>query len=546
MAEYGGLNALKFTVNMILDILSDKEIENRTDPQTDFAIDRLELLSAGLRAADPAVLYAACLSGPAAEEIPGADMACAVCTGEEESVERLLGAGFRNLLILPAGSDLFSTVNTLLTAFRELNDWENELKGAMLAGKSLQTLAEIGGRRFGENPLVFGNSAYNIVGRSMTGTPYNGKVSAVLERGYFVKEEADALSRMGYPARRESYRNAALIEQPTYVGCPFFLITFPSGIKHLSYLAVYFVKDRPTAGLLDLFRILAGHVKRYCESMQDNETPMHSALEMFMDDLILHTHDDELYLRDRARQLQLPTDESYRLGLVQWEEYSRDQADYVLWRVRYGFSFPIFRVMRYHDSLLLVLKGGTPRTVITQRMNEALREVPDILSVCGGHIGFSTEVNSLLNLDVAYRQACASLKFGRRLSPDDCLYFYSTYYIYDMIESYGEKIRPEDMFVQKLRLLDNFEEGRYNNLHLLRNYLLSDRSLSATARMLHLHRNSVIYRLGKIENVLGVDLDDPEVRLRLLISFKILEYLDGRRMPDYDPEGERELSGKSE
>ena len=71
-----------------------------------------------------------------------------------------------------------------------------------------------------------------------------------------------------------------------------------------------------------------------------------------------------------------------------------------------------------------------------------------------------------------------------------------------------------------------------NNLHLLRYYLLSERSISSTAQLLHLHRNSVIYRLGKIEKTLGVDLDDPDVRLRLLISLKILELLDGHLMPD--------------
>ena len=42
-----------------------------------------------------------------------------------------------------------------------------------------------------------------------------------------------------------------------------------------------------------------------------------------------------------------------------------------------------------------------------------------------------------------------------------------------------------------------------------------------------MHRNSVIYRLGKIQEILGFDLNDPDVRLRVLISFKILELIDG-------------------
>jgi len=533
------LITLTFSVNILLDILSPLSVKQYGEPELDFRFDRLELLAGDAAALDPEVLYLGSLDRIRALG-GGAAGACVVCAGEAEELEALCAERRLYLVALPAGTDLFAAANRINNGFRRLNDWEKELEGATLSGKSLQKLAEIGGKIFGASPVVFGSSSYNIVGRSMTETPYNEKVSEILSRGYFLKEEADALSRMGYPANRDNYRDAALINPPTYMGCSFFLISFASSLKSLSYIAVYFVKDQPTDGLMDIFRVYAGHIRSYCESMQNDDRPMTSALEMFMEDLLMHTHDDELYLRDRARQLQLPTDEAYRLGLIQWEEYSRDQAEYVLWRIRYGFSFPIFRVMRYHDMLLLVLKGNSPKSIITQRIKDALREFSDILSICGGHIGFSTEVDSLFKLDVAYKQACAALQFGRILAPNEELYFYSNYYIYDMIDSYGSKFRPEDMFVQKLRLLDNSEEGRYNNLHLLRYYLLSERSLSVTARHLHLHRNSVIYRLGKIETILGVDLDDPEVRLRLLISFKILEYLDGRRLPGIESEGEKD------
>lgn len=77
----------------------------------------------------------------------------------------------------------------------------------------------------------------------------------------------------------------------------------------------------------------------------------------------------------------------------------------------------------------------------------------------------------------------------------------------------------------------NPAEERYDNLALLRNYLLTERSISATAKLMHMHRNSVIYRLGKIQEILALDLNDPDVRLRLLISFKILELQAGHIQP---------------
>ena len=38
-----------------------------------------------------------------------------------------------------------------------------------------------------------------------------------------------------------------------------------------------------------------------------------------------------------------------------------------------------------------------------------------------------------------------------------------------------------------------------------------------------MHRNGVLYRIQNIQYTLGLDLDSADVRLRLLLSFKILD-----------------------
>jgi purine catabolism regulator len=45
-------------------------------------------------------------------------------------------------------------------------------------------------------------------------------------------------------------------------------------------------------------------------------------------------------------------------------------------------------------------------------------------------------------------------------------------------------------------------------------------NLSEAARRLNLHRNSLIYRLNRAHELLGQDLEDPEVRLALQLALK--------------------------
>src|SRR5437588_816166 len=54
-------------------------------------------------------------------------------------------------------------------------------------------------------------------------------------------------------------------------------------------------------------------------------------------------------------------------------------------------------------------------------------------------------------------------------------------------------------------------------------YLATNGSPTDAADRLHLHRNTVLYRLGRIEDLLGVDLRNAQVRLSLHLALKIGE-----------------------
>ena len=50
-----------------------------------------------------------------------------------------------------------------------------------------------------------------------------------------------------------------------------------------------------------------------------------------------------------------------------------------------------------------------------------------------------------------------------------------------------------------------------------------ERDIPGTSQALIIHRTTLLYRLKKIRSIIGLNLDDPETRLYLLLSLKMLE-----------------------
>lgn len=61
----------------------------------------------------------------------------------------------------------------------------------------------------------------------------------------------------------------------------------------------------------------------------------------------------------------------------------------------------------------------------------------------------------------------------------------------------------------------------------LRNWLAQDRHLERTAALLHVHPNTVRYRVGRAQDVLGLDLKNVDNRFQIDLALRVLDALEG-------------------
>ncbi len=79
--------------------------------------------------------------------------------------------------------------------------------------------------------------------------------------------------------------------------------------------------------------------------------------------------------------------------------------------------------------------------------------------------------------------------------------------------AHSEDLAPFHALVEPLREYDRKRRG--DLVRTLRVYFDSGSNASEAADRLFLHRNSMLYRLARIEELIGLDLKDPRARLAL-------------------------------
>src|SRR5260370_38367314 len=138
-----------------------------------------------------------------------------------------------------------------------------------------------------------------------------------------------------------------------------------------------------------------------------------------------------------------------------------------------------------------------------------------------GHIA-----RNLQGIARSLREAQQALEIGRRLFGDGQIHSFARLGIYRLLFYLHEQSELADFYQETLGPLIHYDS--HSNSALIETLEASfpgTGNLSETARAMHLHRNSLLYRLGRIEEILGRSLEDSELRLSLQIALKIRHLL---------------------
>lgn len=429
-----------------------------------------------------------------------------------------------NAIVLDEDVSTSDVANRLFNLFSTMNAYEVRLHTAVLQRSGYQPLFDIAREMFPGNITLMVDSAYNVVCSTDTHTDKNPVVAKILENGFYDKEHLDLMAIHGYYNQGDKFLNPQVSLPPNVCGSPLIVRSYHESGIFFAFITCYFFSGPPSLIEQALFKCLADALDEFFEltDYYEQVKPFH---QQFITDLINHTNGNEEFYHDRCLRLHIPQQGEFRMGLIHIDPANALRASHFALQFKAWCNVPNYGVFQYGSDIIILFRNWQRNSEIENAdLEKNWAALIETLQTSNAYMGCSLPFKHISGFSAAYRQAMSAASYGRTYAPNETAYFFSKYYIYALFDSYKAQAPLEDLFVSYLTDLSSTDRCGYSDIQVLYHYLCSERNISQTGKKIHMHRNSVIYRVQRITDALGVDLDDPDVRLRLLISFKILEF----------------------
>jgi sugar diacid utilization regulator len=147
----------------------------------------------------------------------------------------------------------------------------------------------------------------------------------------------------------------------------------------------------------------------------------------------------------------------------------------------------------------------------------------------GLRVGVGRLARKLADFPLSHREAQEALFIASITDETKTVHHYNDLGIWRLllrVEDESELQRLADYYLNALALHDREQQTDW--LATLETFLDQNGNLRATARVLGLHRNTITYQLEHISQILGQDLNNPEVRLNLQVALRVRRLLKAR------------------
>ena len=241
----------------------------------------------------------------------------------------------------------------------------------------------------------------------------------------------------------------------------------------------------------------------------------------FLQNLLL----DNLLLVDiynRAKQLKIDTSARRIVFVIKtWKK--KDESAVELVRSLYSSRNKHFVTEVDEDSIILIKNLEKDETFEEQETTAStLVDMLNTEVMTMASVAYGTIVEDIKEISSSYKEAKMALDVGKIFYPDKMVISYKSLGIGRLI--YQLPVSLCDMFLEEVFGGHMPDEADEEALNIVNGFFENNLNISETARKLYLHRNTLTYRLEKIEKLTGLNVKNFEDAMTFKIALMVASY----------------------
>lgn len=415
------------------------------------------------------------------------------------------------------GCDASEAFNRLLFIYEKYDEYDARMLQALSDPLPLQKVLDL-------LCDIIGNPAYiadrNFRALAMDQNPdlpfYSINWKRIREHGYLPYHVVSSI------LHNDEWKDLDTSTAPRYMrtkefSTAFLMMNLRAGHKVQWRLFVCELLKKITPADQDLVACLSGSLLQCLTSDWKYRPLQENTYEPFLREVAAGTLTSVQSVEEQLQPLRWNIDGSYcvlEMALDKYDGYLREVLDKELKKLADALLF------LYDNRLLAVMY--LPEAKAYEALHPQLIRLFDSLRLNGALSGcfygfhhlsaYVSQTKRLLQLKETYASA----------GEPSGLSVYADYFMKDLYQQLQASLSPKTLFPWELQLLLAYDETHRSSLcETLWQFLQSHQNLVRTAREMHIHRNTLVYRLEKIRQLAGDFLDDPQKCTWLLISLAL-------------------------
>ena len=269
-------------------------------------------------------------------------------------------------------------------------------------------------------------------------------------------------------------------------------------------------------------------------SQKEKDTKQNKSSKKNKDNFIKNLLLDNLLLVDiynRAKKLHIDTDVRRCVFIIE-TKHEKDNNSLETVKSIFAGKTKDFITAVDEKNIILVKELGKDESY--KEMEKIARIILDMLNtevMAKVHVAYGTIVNEIKDVSRSYKEAKMALDVGRIFYSNRNVIAYSNLGIGRLI--YQLPMPLCKMFIKEIfggKSPDDFDE---ETLVTINRFFDNNLNVSETSRQLYIHRNTLVYRLDKLQKMTGLDIRIFEDAITFKIALMVVKYMKYMENVDY-------------